>query len=100
MSTRAPEPSGDTALVVTLTLGQLRAMVREEIDRAVEEVEGPPALIDTNALSRHLGVSSRTVFELRKQGLPVVWLCDSPRFELGACLDWLKARKAPEGKAA
>lgn len=100
MTARAPEPAGDAALVVTLTRGDLRSLLREELDRCVAEIEAPPALITQGDLARHLGVSDRTVFELRKQGLPTVWICESPRFELATCLEWLRARRAPEKAAS
>lgn len=54
--------------------------------------EPKPALIDQSGLARELGVSTRTVFAMRQQGLPVVMVCDSPRFELPEVLAWLRSR--------
>ena len=38
-------------------------------------------------------VSERTIFTLRERGLPVLWVADSPRFELAECEAWARARQ-------
>lgn len=79
-------------MLVQLTVDELRALLRAEVDAALGERPTAPALLTQDALARELGVSPRTVYELRQQGLPTVLVCESPRFELAACLAWLRER--------
>ena len=82
-------------LIVTLTVGQLRQLVREGVLDAI--ADGPPqgpALLDKAAFARAIGVSTSTVDKLRKLGCPVVWVIESPRFDLAACMEWLRQQKA------
>ncbi len=51
-----------------------------------------PALLDRQALARALGVSLGTLDRLRREGLPTVRVCDSPRFLLSDVVDWLRCR--------
>lgn len=81
---------GDRAPVAAANLWDLRALVREELAHVL--AERPPALIDQRALARELGVSERTIYTLRGEGLPTIMVGDSPRFELALVLDWLKSR--------
>jgi len=84
---------GEDRLVVTLTVAELTDLVRQvALEAAAETAEPPPALLDRAGLARALGVGTTTVDRLRRDGCPVVWLGDSPRFELAACLAWLRAR--------
>lgn len=84
-------------LLVTLTADELQAIVRVEIEQALADRRTPPAVLTQDQLAESLGVSSRTIYTLRQEGLPTVLVGDSPRFDLGECLAWLRARK---GKAA
>lgn len=81
------------ALLVTLKAGQLRELMREELERARAEMPQAPALIDQRELARNLGLSERTVYTLRGEGLPTIMIGDSPRFELAAVLVWLRNRQ-------
>jgi hypothetical protein len=91
-------------MVVQLTVSELRALVSEAVATALAERSeaGPgadsPALLTQHALADTLGTTTRTVFNLRRRGLPVVWLSESPRFELPAVLAWLRSRE-PEAEA-
>lgn len=80
------------SMLVQLSVDDLRALVRTEIDAALAEQSQAPALLTQDALAHELGVSTRTIYELRQRGLPVVLVCDSPRFELQACIAWLAAQ--------
>jgi hypothetical protein len=94
VGTVLPKAALDPArLVVTLTLGELTELVREAALQAVADLAEPaPALLDRAALARELRVSTGMVDRLRHEGLPVIWLGASPRFELAACVEWLRAR--------
>lgn len=86
--------------IAVLTESQLRSIVREAVEAALEEHDGqPPALLDRKQLAQALGVSMPTLDRLRRKGLPTVWLVDAPRFELRAVLDWLGQLKRPKLRA-
>jgi len=51
-----------------------------------------PRLEDRAGLARSLKTSLATVDRLRTQGLPTVWLCDAPRFDVAEVVAWLKER--------
>ena len=96
MSAR-PVPAPDP-LLVTLTAGQLRSLVAEVVQAAVDDVARPPlpALLDREQIAAQLGCSLPTIDRLRREGMPTVFLGEAPRFELAMCLDWLRQR----GRAA
>jgi hypothetical protein len=56
------------------------------------EVEPARVALDRNGLGLVLGVSLATVDRLRLAGCPVLWVCESPRFEVAAVLQWLRER--------
>jgi hypothetical protein len=70
-------------------------VVRESVHAELEEVDKPaaPALVDRAGLSRALGVSLATVDRLRAEGIPTIWVADSPRFEVAAVVTFLRDRK-------
>jgi hypothetical protein len=51
-----------------------------------------PRLVSQEVLAHELGVSPRTVYALRQEGLPTVLVGESPRFEVDVVIGWLKAR--------
>lgn len=86
-------------LVVTLTVDELREIIREELQAAsAAEISGvaPARLLVGGAdLGRMLGCSRTQVHRLRLEGAPTVKLGDSYRFEPAAVLAWLKERGQP-----
>lgn len=88
----ASAPENDTAPAVTLTRGELGALVRGAVDAALEALHAskPPALLDREGLAAALGCSSSLIDKLRRRGMPTVRLGDSPRFELESCLGWIR----------
>jgi hypothetical protein len=89
--------AADERLAVTLTLGELRELVRDAAIEAVAESGGAPqpALLDRSGLAQALGVGTSTVDRFRREGCPVLWVGDSPRFELEPCMAWLRGRSSP-----
>lgn len=84
-------PSNDTAPAFTVTRGELAGLVREAVAEAVGEALAPrPVVLDREALASALGCSSSLVDKFRRRGMPHLRLGDSPRFELAACLGWLR----------
>jgi hypothetical protein len=81
--------------LVTITVEELESLVREAVTGALaESATDAPALLDRESLARSLGCTTSHVDTLRKQGMPVVWLGQAPRFELSAVLEWLRGRSA------
>lgn len=71
----------------------VEAAVARAIAPLLERLEAPaPALLDRRGLAAALGVSLSSVARLLREGLPRIMVGDSPRFELGAVLDWLRGR--------
>lgn len=75
------------ALPTSEVLGLFRAVVREELAAVAPSA---PALLDREGLAQALQCSAGMVDKLRKQGLPTVWLGESPRFVLADVLKWLR----------
>ncbi len=88
----ASAPGNDNAPAVTLTRGELGGLVRQAVEAALEAERATrlPLLLDREGLASALGCSSSLVDKLRRRGMPSVRLGDSPRFELEACLGWIR----------
>jgi hypothetical protein len=86
---KAPPP-------IALFPAPMDEFVESVADRVVERLNkretSAPALLDRRGLAEALNVGVDTVDKLRAQGLPTVWVIESPRFELVACLEWLRGR--------
>lgn len=86
--TRGAAPA-QAAPVVTLTVGELEALVERAARSALER--GAELLVDREGLARRLGCSASHIDALRKKGLPTVMLGQSVRFDPGDVVRWLKA---------
>jgi phage terminase Nu1 subunit (DNA packaging protein) len=88
----------DGGMLVTMTVADLRVLVAQAVSDALaaHEPAPQPALLTQDALAQVLGCSTRTVYTMRQEGLPTVWLLESPRFELASVLEWLRRRDAAE----
>lgn len=82
--------------VVVVTPAELERLIGSAVEKALAGQREQPtaALLDRNALARALGVSPSSVARLRRDGMPCVMIGDAPRFELDACLAWLRMRPA------
>jgi hypothetical protein len=85
--------SGASAIVM-LTPEELSDIVKRAVSEAFATANDahPAALLDRNGLATALGCSASLVDKLRKEGMPSVKLGGTPRFELEACLTWLRER--------
>lgn len=92
-----PEVGNDNMLV-TMTAGQLRRLVEDAVLSALEEFkqgEQPEqATLSGAELARRLGLSRTRVHHLRHAGMPSIKVGDTFRFELSACLRWLRERSS------
>lgn len=86
--TRGAAP-GAASPVVTLTVGELEALVERAARAAVER--GAELLVDREGLARRLGCSASHIDALRKKGLPTVMVGAAVRFDACDVVAWLKA---------
>lgn len=78
--------------VIVTTREQLEEIIANAVEKALAEQreDVAPALLDRATIARRLGVGTSTVDRLRREGMPVIWIGDSPRFEANACVAWLR----------
>lgn len=82
-----------SVVVVTCSLDELRALIREEVSRADPAPALPtPPLVDRRELARTLGVSAASVSRLTFDGMPCVYVGASPRYCPADVRTWLDAR--------
>lgn len=62
--------------------------VAEKIAERMADV--PKALLDRAELARAFGISTPTVCNLVRRGMPELRIGSAPRYELGPCLAWLR----------
>ena len=78
----------------TLTEDELSGLVARAVGDALAST--PPLsarLLDRVQLAVALSCSAATVDKLRRQGMPCLYLGDSPRFEVEDCVAWLRSRE-------
>lgn len=89
-STRPP-----AVVVVTLSIDELRALVRDVVREALsEQVPAASAvpLVDRHELARLLGVSAATIARMTAEGMPHVFAGASPRYGAEEVRAWLAQR--------
>jgi hypothetical protein len=95
--------SPPTVLVITISPGDLRDLVRDALRVALAENAPSPSmtvLVDRRELARLLGVSTATVTRLTVEGMPCTHVGDSPRHDVEAVRTWLVERGRRGTKAA
>jgi hypothetical protein len=84
------------AMVVQLTVEELRELLRSEVSRALEEhkpeAAGPSSLLARSGLALALGISLATVDRLVVDGCPHVIVSRTKRFDLAKVQEWLATR--------
>ena len=78
-------------VISTLDPSELRKLIRESLDEALDARNGTPKLFDRTRLAQQLCCSVSHVDVLRDRGLPTIWVGDSPRFDLSEVLTWLRS---------
>jgi hypothetical protein len=89
----APTAANDGP-VVTMTRGELEALVSGAVQKALSSGACGPLLVDKQDLARQLRCSAAHIDHLRKRGLPTVMVGQVVRFEPQKVLAWLEARSA------
>lgn len=91
-----PQPGNDNSPIVMLTRAQLRELLHDTVLAALEEYrqgERPEkATLGGAELAAKIGVSRTKVHHLRHAGMPSLKVGDVYRYELAACLAWLRER--------
>lgn len=92
----------DSTPSVHLTVGQLKALVREEVQAAMGQNNGhgpqepaAPTLLTVEELAASLKVKKSHIYDLtrnKKDPIPHVRVGRFPRFELSKVLPWLEER--------
>lgn len=83
--------------VVVMDPDELKLLVKEVICEALDDAGrsvDAPVLLAREQLASALQISLGTLAKLRREGLPVLQVGDSPRFDLQEVLAWLRARRA------
>ena len=83
-----------------LTPKELTVLIQSAISAALAEYEGSPVLLDRNGLAKALSCSASHVDNMRKRGLPCLYVGEAPRFEIKAVLGWLNNWKQREEEKA
>ena len=85
---------GNDNMLVTLTVGQLREIVCDAVIDGIAQFKAgerpEQATLSGVDLARAVGLSRNAVTRLRKAGMPAIKLGDIHRYELKACMDWLR----------
>jgi excisionase family DNA binding protein len=81
----------------SLSQDEFRELQREVIRQVLAELLPcvPTGLLTLEETAELFRCSTRHVRRLRHEGLPVVWVGESPRFERDAVLAWLRTRGSP-----
>jgi hypothetical protein len=81
--------------MVTLTISQLRELIRAEIDESLfdhaRDQRPEPELIDGREVARRCNVSRQTVFRWRVAGCPAIRTGDTYRYRFADVVHWLEA---------
>jgi excisionase family DNA binding protein len=86
-------------LLVTLTVDDLRAIVREELASANKQTEPPPRWVDVKKAAEHAGVTTKTIHRWIDAGLPVTHLGRDYRLRITDLDDWLEKHRTVRLKA-
>ena len=86
-------------LVLTITPDELRALIRDELRADREPAPSSAPLVDRRELGRTLAVSTATVTRLTSEGMPHVFVGDSPRYSIDDVRAWLEVRGRQGTKA-
>jgi hypothetical protein len=85
-----------TALAVTLTVDELRSLVREEIRAALTPAKTEPEALylSVSKFAAHVAMSERTIWNLITKGLPTIGSGRGRRVDVRAALEWMRGQKA------
>lgn len=99
MSSASRSDSPPPQLIVTLTTDQLASLIREQVEAALaehREGESPTPRLRTLAqAAREIGISDRTLRTYRDEGMPHVLIGTEVRYEIDACVAWIRQRRQP-----
>jgi len=81
----------DNERVFTMTRAELESLVSRAVGQAFIGItdERGGRLLDRNELALRLSCSAGHVDKMRRDGMPCLYLGDSPRFVFADCVRWL-----------
>lgn len=92
--------ANDGAGLVVVPMAELIAAIREAVGESRGDAAPEPRrLLDRSALAEALSCSPSLVGKLRREGMPCLYVGDSPRFVLADCLRWIADRPLPAASA-
>jgi len=88
----AVSPTQGAAAIVVVPLEQLDALIRDAVaaELADRREDVRPALLDRKGIAQALGIGTTSVDRFRKDGMPFIWLGESPRYIVEECIAWLR----------
>lgn len=79
--------------LATEAAGRLISAVEENLEKKIANaLKGQKLLVDSDELASQLMVSKSTIVKLRKEGLPIIRLGDSVRFEPDAVMHFINSK--------
>jgi hypothetical protein len=73
---------------------ELAALIRDAVGDGGSKPSGSePRLLDRHGLAERLACSPGHVDRMRRDGMPCLYIGDSPRFLFDDCVHWIAARK-------
>lgn len=75
----------------------LRQIIVDAVQEALADLAPaqPEGLLDRAELARRLGLSTRALDRLRREGMPTLMVGDVPRWRWPAVVAWLEGRGTP-----
>lgn len=80
----------DDTMLVTLTVGDLRRILRAELAATHRQTEPPPRWVDVKKAAEHAGVTTKTIHRWIDAGLPATHLGRDYRFRIPDLDAWLE----------
>ena len=88
------ETAKDNELAVTLTRGQLKALMREAAAEALSQAaKPPPKWVDVDALAKHFGVSGQTIRNWVATGAPASQVGRNIKAKLDEFETWVETHR-------
>jgi hypothetical protein len=79
--------------LVVMSAAELLVLIRDAVGEAPKEPGREPRLLDRAGLAERLACSPGHVDRMRRDGMPCLYVGDSPRFVFDDCVRWIAERK-------
>jgi len=83
-----------SALLVTLTVDELRELVRQAVREELAPRSAPePVYLSVAKFAEHVSLSERTVWSLVAKGLPTIGAGRGRRVDVRAAVEWMRGQR-------